>query len=95
YTSFDDQKARSQISVPSNTTIIGIGSNGKFTNGSLVIKGVSNVILRNLYIETPVDVAPHYEEGDGWNAEWDAAVIDSSTRVWVDHVTISDGSFTD
>ncbi|QWT41655.1 polysaccharide lyase [Dickeya dadantii] len=95
YTSFDDQKARSQISVPSNTTIIGIGSNGKFTNGSLVIKGVDNVILRNLYIETPVDVAPHYEKGDGWNAEWDAAVIDSSTRVWVDHVTISDGSFTD
>ncbi|ANE74435.1 polysaccharide lyase [Dickeya solani] len=95
YTSFDDQKARSQLSIPSNTTIIGIGSNGKFTNGSLVIKGVSNVILRNLYIETPVDVAPHYESGDGWNAEWDAAVIDSSTNVWVDHVTISDGSFTD
>ncbi|MEI7402637.1 polysaccharide lyase [Dickeya dianthicola] len=95
YTSFDDQKARSQISIPSNTTIIGIGSNGKFTNGSLVIKGVSNVILRNLYLETPVDVAPHYETGDGWNAEWDAAVIDNSDHVWVDHVTISDGSFTD
>jgi pectate lyase len=95
YTSFDDQKARSQISIPSNTTIIGIGNQGKFTNGSLVIKGVSNVILRNLYIETPVDVAPHYETGDGWNAEWDAAVIDNSDHVWVDHVTISDGSFTD
>ncbi|AJC67290.1 MULTISPECIES: polysaccharide lyase [Dickeya] len=95
YTSFDDQKARSQLSIPSNTTIIGIGSNGKFTNGSLVIKGVKNVILRNLYIETPVDVAPHYETGDGWNAEWDASVIDNSTNVWVDHVTISDGSFTD
>ncbi|WP_038901804.1 pectate lyase PelE2 [Dickeya dadantii] len=95
YTSFDDQKARSQISIPSNTTIIGIGNKGKFTNGSLVVKGVSNVILRNLYIETPVDVAPHYEEGDGWNAEWDAVVIDSTDHVWVDHVTISDGSFTD
>ncbi|WP_192457345.1 polysaccharide lyase [Musicola keenii] len=95
YTSASDQKSRSQLSVPSNTTIIGIGSKAKLTNGSLVVKGVSNVILRNIYVETPVDVAPVYEDGDGWNAQWDAVVIDNSDHVWVDHVTISDGSFTD
>jgi pectate lyase len=95
YSSFADQKARSQLSIPANTTIIGIGNTGKFINGSLVINGVSNVIVRNIYVETPVDVAPHYEQGDGWNAEWDGINISTSHHVWVDHVTISDGSFTD
>ncbi|WJY16162.1 polysaccharide lyase [Pectobacteriaceae bacterium CE90] len=95
YTSSSDQKSRSQLSIPSNTTIIGIGSKGKFTNGSLIIKGVSNVIVRNIYIQTPIDIAPKYEDGDGWNAEWDAMNIDNSDHVWVDHVTITDGSFTD
>lgn len=95
YTSFDDQKARSQITIPSNTTIIGIGDQGKFTNGSLIVKEVSNVILRNIFIETPVDVEPHYESGDGWNAEWDAMNVQTADHVWIDHVTISDGSFTD
>ncbi|MFP1737608.1 polysaccharide lyase [Lonsdalea quercina] len=95
YTSFDDQKARSQLQVPSNTTIIGIGDQGKLTNGSLIVKEVSNVILRNLYIETPVDVEPHFESGDGWNAEWDAMNVQTADHVWIDHVTISDGSFTD
>uniref|UniRef100_UPI000B8C9090 polysaccharide lyase n=2 Tax=Lonsdalea populi TaxID=1172565 RepID=UPI000B8C9090 len=95
YMSFADQKARSQIQIPSNTTIIGIGDQGKFTNGSLIVKEVSNVILRNIYIETPVDVAPHYESGDGWNAEWDAMNVQTADHVWIDHVTISDGSFAD
>lgn len=95
YTSFNDQKARSQILIPSNTTIIGIGNSGKFTKGSLVVSGASNVIIRNVYVETPVDVAPHYESGDGWNAEWDSINIVTSHHVWIDHVTFSDGSFTD
>ena len=95
YTSFDDQKARSQIKIPSNTTIIGVSSDAGFTNGSLVMSEVSNVIIRNIHIETPVDVEPHFESGDGWNAEWDSMTITYSTNVWVDHVTFDDGSYTD
>ncbi|MFP1726109.1 polysaccharide lyase family 1 protein [Lonsdalea quercina] len=95
YSSYKDQQARSQILIPSNTTIIGVGNSGKFTKGSLVISGASNVIIRNIYIETPVDVAPHYESGDGWNAEWDSINVITSHHVWIDHVTFSDGSFTD
>ncbi|MFP1724318.1 polysaccharide lyase family 1 protein [Lonsdalea quercina] len=95
YSSYNDQKARSQLLIPSNTTIIGIGTSGKFTKGSLVISSASNVIIRNVYIETPVDVAPHYESGDGWNAEWDSINVITSHHVWIDHVTFSDGSFTD
>jgi pectate lyase len=95
YSSFDDQKKRSQMKIPSNTTIIGVTSNSGFKNGSLIIKKVENVIVRNLYIESPVDVAPHFESGDGWNAEWDGMNIISSSNIWVDHMTFDDGSITD
>lgn len=95
YTSATDQKKRGQIVLTSNTTLIGSDANAKITNGNIVLTGISNVIIRNLYIESPVDVAPVYESGDGWNAEWDCITISSSKYVWVDHVTFSDGSFTD
>ena len=95
YTSFSDQKQRSQLAIPSNTTIIGVTGDAGFINGSLVINRVNNVIIRNVNIETPVDVAPHFEQGDGWNAEWDSMTIAYSKNVWVDHVTFDDGSFTD
>jgi len=95
YTSSSDQKKRSQIKIPSDTTIIGINSSAGFTNGSLVVSKVSNVIIRNISIETPVDIAPKFESGDGWNAEWDSISITYSDNVWVDHVSFDDGSFTD
>ncbi|CAG8998450.1 MAG: Pectate lyase A [Candidatus Celerinatantimonas neptuna] len=95
YTSKSDQKKRSQLKVPSNTTIIGVNSSAGLTNGSLVIYNVKNVIVRNLTIESPVDVAPEYESGDGWNAEWDGLDIKKSKNVWIDHMTFTDGSFTD
>ncbi|MZI93292.1 pectate lyase [Vibrio sp. CAIM 722] len=95
YTSESDQKKRSQIKIPSDTTIIGVTSDAGFTNGSLVMSHVNNVIIRNISIETPVDVEPHFEEGDGWNAEWDSMTITYSKNVWVDHVSFDDGSYTD
>ncbi len=95
YSSYSDQKSRSQIKIPADTTIIGVTSDAGFSNGSLVVSKVDNVIIRNLTIETPVDVAPEYEDGDGWNAEWDSLSITYATHVWVDHVTFDDGAFTD
>ncbi|MEI8633453.1 hypothetical protein P4S72_18175 [Vibrio sp. PP-XX7] len=95
YSDFNDQKKRSQLYIPSETTIIGVNGNSGFKNGSLVVSHVENVIIRNLNLETPVDVAPHFEDGDGWNAEWDSMTITYSKHVWVDHVTFDDGSFTD
>lgn len=95
YRSVADQKSRSQIPLTANTTLIGTDKNAKIVNGSLVVSKVNNVIIRNLYLETPVDVAPKFESGDGWNAEWDSLTISESEHVWVDHVTFSDGSFTD
>lgn len=95
YKDFDDQKSRSLIKIPSDTTLIGVSNNAGFINGSLMLSKVNNVIIRNLKIEAPIDVAPKFEEGDGWNAEWDGINIITSTYVWIDHVTLTDGKFTD
>lgn len=95
YENFSDQKSRGQLLINSNTTLVGLGNNSGFKNGTVVITNAENVILRNLAIESPVDVEPHYEKGDGWNAEWDGMNIINSKHVWVDHVTLTDGSFTD
>ncbi|SJL83903.1 pectate lyase family protein [Vibrio palustris] len=95
YRNFDDQKARSQLKIPSNTTIIGVTADAGFKHGSLVVRKANNVIIRNLTLESPVDVEPHFEKGDGWNAEWDSMTIAYAQNVWVDHVTFDDGSFTD
>lgn len=95
YKNFEDQKARSLIKIPSNTTLIGVGDNAGFINGSIILTKVNNVIIRNLRIESPVDVQPKFEEGDGWNAEWDGINVITSTHIWIDHVTFTDGHFTD
>lgn len=95
YQSAEDQKARSILTIPANTTLIGVGKSAGLIHGSVFVSGVQNVIIRNLTIESPVDVAPKFEDGDGWNAEWDGMTITNAQHVWVDHVTFTDGSFTD
>lgn len=95
YKNFEDQKKRSLIKIPSNTTLIGVGNNAGFINGSIMLTKVNNVIIRNLHIESPVDVQPKFEDGDGWNAEWDGINVITSTYIWIDHVTFTDGRFTD
>ncbi|MFC7309491.1 polysaccharide lyase family 1 protein [Streptomyces monticola] len=85
--------------VPANTTIVGIGRGAGITGGSLQIKGVDNVIVRNLTFEAPLDCFPQWDPTDGasgaWNSEYDAAVVYGSTHVWIDHNTFSDGRHPD
>ena len=95
YQSAEDQKARSIVTIPANTTLIGVGQAAGLVHGSVLVSGVQNVIIRNLTIESPVDVAPKFEDGDGWNAEWDSMTVTGSQHVWIDHVTFTDGTFTD
>lgn len=95
YENYNDQKSRSLIKIPSNTTLIGVGDNASFINGSIILSNVSNIIIRNIHIQAPIDVEPKFEQGDGWNAEWDGINIITSTYVWIDHVTFTDGNFTD
>ncbi|MFJ4815150.1 polysaccharide lyase family 1 protein [Streptomyces sp. NPDC088801] len=97
--SADNQGEAIKVSVPANTTIVGVGKNSGILGGSLQIKGVDNVILRNLTIEAPIDCFPQWDPTDGptgaWNSEYDGLVVYGSTHVWIDHNTLTDGRYPD
>lgn len=99
FDSKEDQARRIIVKVPSNTTLIGAGKSAGLVNANLLLKGADNVIIRNLAIETPRDAYPQWDPKDGpaghWNSEYDGITIDNSRHVWVDHVAISDGRYTD
>nr|WP_315216498.1 hypothetical protein [uncultured Duganella sp.] len=99
YKSVADQKARLEIKLGSNTTLIGVGGDAKLVNANLVISGKKNVIIRNLNINLPCDLFPVWDPNDGsagnWNSEYDGVTILSSTNVWVDHNVFTDAPRTD
>jgi len=93
------QDAYIKADVPANTTIIGVGKNAGLNGASLQIKGVDNVIVRNLRFESPLDCFPQWDPTDtadgNWNSEYDSAVVYGSTHVWMDHDTFTDGDHPD
>ncbi|GAA2989746.1 pectate lyase [Streptomyces fulvorobeus] len=97
--SADNQKLGIMAYVPADTTIVGVGKGAGIRGASLQIKGVRNVILRNLTIEAPLDCFPAWDPTDGatgaWNSEYDAVVVYGSQHVWVDHNTLTDGRYPD
>ena len=98
----EDARARSaknqgnqiKVNVGSNTTIVGING-GRITHGSLVLTGVSNVIVRNLELTDAADCFPAWDPTDGstgnWNSLYDLVSLSGATNVWIDHDTFSDG----
>ena len=99
FTNTSDQASRAKVAINSNTTLIGIGTNAGFVNAYITIKGVKNVILRNLTIVNPCDVGPVWDPNDGssgnWNSQYDGITVDSSSNVWVDHNKFTDAPQTD
>jgi len=99
YTSNADQSKRGRVTLPANTTLLGIGTNAGFINAHLAVSRVSQVIIRNLYFRNPCDVEPRWDPDDGtdgnWNAEFDSIAIVGSHHVWVDHNSFTDAPFTD
>jgi pectate lyase len=99
FKSHDDQARRNLIRLGSNTTLIGIGNDARLVNARIDISGVQNVIVRNLNIVNPCDVAPVWDPNDGsvgnWNSEFDGIVINASKNVWIDHNVFTDAPTTD
>ena len=50
--------------VPSNKTIVGVGTNGQITGGGLNVSKVNNVIIQNLAFRAPDDDAINVEYAD-------------------------------
>lgn len=94
-----DQAARSTIRLKSNTTLIGDGANAGIVNGTILVSGISQVIIRNLKIVNPCDVGPIFDPNDGasgnWNSAYDGIGISASDHVWIDHNSFTDLPVTD
>ncbi|MET9230172.1 pectinesterase family protein [Lentzea sp. NPDC003310] len=92
------QEATIALTVPSDTTIIGVGRGAGITGGSLRIHGVSNVIVRNLTFRDTHDCFPQWDPTDtspgaspgNWNSLYDSVSVQRSEHVWVDHSTFTD-----
>ncbi|GHE04076.1 pectate lyase family protein [Streptomyces alanosinicus] len=81
--------------VPANTTVVGVpGTNAGITGGNLQVKGVDNVIIRNLAFSATEDCFPQWDPTDGakgnWNSQYDAVTLRGATHVWADHNTFTD-----
>ncbi|WP_406475640.1 polysaccharide lyase family 1 protein [Streptomyces sp. NBC_01615] len=81
--------------VPANTTIVGVpGTKAGITGGSLQVKDVDNVIIRNLTFAATEDCFPQWDPTDGdtgnWNSAYDAVTLRTATHVWADHNTFTD-----
>lgn len=92
----ENQARQIVINVGSNKSIIGRGSDAKIVGGTLMLKEVDNVIIRNIAFEDSFDMFPQWDPTDGphgeWNSEYDLVSLAGATHVWIDHCTFSDGA---
>jgi pectate lyase/pectin methylesterase-like acyl-CoA thioesterase len=84
------------LQVPSNTTLVGRGSDARVVNGMLMLDGVRQVIVRNIHFSDAFDHFPAWDPNDNasgeWNSEYDNLSLRRATHVWVDHCTFDDGA---
>jgi pectate lyase len=95
FSSHADQATRAAITLPSNTTLIGDGTNSGIVNGYLSLAGISQAIIRNLKIVAPCDVAPVWDASGGtWSGSFPAISVSASNHVWIDHNSVTDSPVT-
>ncbi|MGX5714448.1 pectate lyase family protein [Arthrobacter sp. MAHUQ-56] len=74
-TGSNNMKRQIEVSLPSNTTLIGLGAGSGFVGANIVILNATNVVVRNISVEAPVDFFTTWSPDDGegaWNARFDA-----------------------
>ncbi|MCF1599060.1 pectate lyase family protein [Streptomyces muensis] len=93
------EKAQIQLTVPSNTTLVGAGDDARLLGVFLTVNTGTNIVVRNLHLEAPVDHFTTWSPGDGtqgsWNARFDALTVITGKHLWIDHCTFTDGRFPD
>ncbi len=95
----NNEKAQIQLTVPSNTTLVGADRTAQLLGVYLTVNTGTNIIIRNLRMEAPVDYFTTWTPDDGpqgnWNARFDAMSVVTGKHIWVDHCTFTDGRFPD
>ncbi|MER6715952.1 pectate lyase [Streptomyces sp. NPDC000877] len=93
------EKAQIQLTVPSNTTLVGAGRDARLLGVFLTVNTGRNIIVRGLHLEAPVDHFTSWSPDDGthgsWNARFDALTVITGRNIWIDHCTFTDGRFPD
>ena len=79
-----------KLTIPSNTTIIGLTAESGIKGGCIKITDAQNIVVRNLIVQDAFDPFPQIEKGDGFNANLDTLEISGSKYVWIDHCTLQD-----
>ncbi|MGP2441566.1 pectate lyase family protein [Streptomyces sp. JW3] len=98
-TGSNNEKAQIQLTVPSNTTLVGTGNGAALLGVFLTVNTGSDIVVRNLRLEAPVDHFTSWSPDDGtsgnWNARFDAMTVITGTHIWIDHCVFTDGRFPD
>lgn len=93
------QKNQIKFGIPSNTTVLGVGTDAKIVDGYFELNAPTNIIIRNIEFEAPQDRFMAWTPSDGatgnWNARYKAIQVVTGTRLWFDHLTLSDGAHPD
>lgn len=88
------QARRVELTVGSNTTIVGLGDSAVLKGASLQVRDADNVIVRNLELRDAYDCFPVWQPNTGglgdWKTAYDTLWLRGATHVWIDHVTASD-----
>ncbi|MGI5424976.1 pectate lyase family protein [Streptomyces sp. CA-179760] len=98
-TGSNKEKAQIQLTVPGNTTLVGAGRDARLLGVFLTVNTGSDIIVRDLRLEAPVDHFTSWSPDDGtrgsWNARFDALTVITGRNIWIDHCTFTDGRFPD
>ncbi len=89
------QAAHVVLRVPSRTTLLGVGSNARLSNGMLLLEQAEDVIVRNLHFSDAYDHFPAWDPKDvgaEWNSDYDSVSLRGASRVWIDHCSFDDGA---
>ncbi|MFI6871894.1 polysaccharide lyase family 1 protein [Streptomyces sp. NPDC050400] len=92
------QKLQIQLTVPANTTLEGVHG-ARLLGVFLTVNTGTNIVVRDLQLEAPVDHFTTWSPDDGasgnWNARFDAMTVVTGSRILVEHCTFTDGRHPD
>ncbi|MFF2326130.1 MULTISPECIES: polysaccharide lyase family 1 protein [unclassified Streptomyces] len=98
-TGSNNEKLQIQLTVPSNTTLVGAGRGARLLGVFLTVNTGTNIIVRDLELESPVDHFTTWSPDDGdegnWNARFDAMTVITGRTIWIDHCAFGDGRYPD